>query len=147
MRSLALVCAVLFLAGCTGGYKTVIGDKTYAPEPLAHVAILLQFPDDQDSYRVIGIVTAKGAAMASQDSVYRKFRKAGADLGADAVIVGQAAMEYRGTLPGQAYSSGSVNLYQNGSGYSGGYSGTTSYRPPMPLYGLSVNGVAIRYTR
>ncbi len=134
----------VLLSGCTGGYKTVVGSQTYAPVPLAHVSILVAFPDE-GTYRVIGLVTAKGAALASNDAVYRKFRKSGADLGADAVVVGQAAMAYRGTLPGRAYSSGDVNLSQNGSGYSGYYSGSTSYTPPTPLYGLDVNGVAIKY--
>jgi len=145
MKKSLLLLSALILVGCTAGYKTPIGDRTYAPVPEQTVAILLQFPPD-GTYDVIGILTAKGAPLAGSDSVYRKFRKSGADLGADGVVVGRAAMAYRGTLSGEAYTTGGVDVYNNGGGYySGYYSGTTTYTPPQPMYGLDVNGVAIKY--
>ncbi len=141
--TLVLLSAIL-LFGCTRGYKTVIGGQIYAPVPQEHVTLLLQFPDE-GTYKVIGIVTAKGAALASDNAVHRKFQKAAADLGADAVVIGQEAMAYRWTAPGYGYTTGGVNIYRNGSQYYGDYSGTTTYSPPTPIYGLDVKGVAIRY--
>ena len=135
------------LAACTYGDKVIVGTDHYAPVPQQKVAVLLAFPDDPSTYKTIGIVSAHGAALASDQAVYGKLQKSAADLGADAVVVGEAARNYRGSLPGEATTSGNVNLYSNGSSgyYSGNYSGTTSYTPPMPLYGLDVNGVAIKY--
>jgi hypothetical protein len=141
------VSLVLVSSGCTNGYKTVIGGQSYAPVPMQHTAILLSFPEE-GTYKVIGTVSSRGAPLAGDDAVYRKLQKASADLGADAVVVGSAAMAYRCSLPGHAYTSGDVNVYSNGGRYySGSYSGTTTYTPPMPMYGLDVTGVAIRYTK
>lgn len=140
--------AVMNLAACTYGDKVVVGTDHYAPVPQQKVAILLAFPDDPSTYKTIGIVSAHGAALASDQAVYGKLQKSAADLGADAVIVGEAARNYRGSLPGQASSSGTVNYYNNGgNNYSGNYSGNTYYTPPTPLYGLDVNGVAIKYVK
>lgn len=138
----------VFLTSCTSGYKTVVGNETYAAVPEKSVAVLLAFPPE-GTYKPIGVVHSRGAALASDDAVYRKFRKAAADMGADAVIVGQEATNFRGFLPGHANTTGSVDIYRNGSSnyYSGDYSGTTTYTPPTPMYGLDVRGIAIRYTQ
>jgi hypothetical protein len=130
--------ATILLCGCTRGYKTVIGSETYAAVPPQHVAILIAFPSR--AYTVIGLVHSHGAALASDDAVYRKFQKSAADMGADAVVVGNAAMNYRGTI-NQGSTSGSVyGTGYNSASYSGSYSGVS-----VPLYGLDVTGVAIRY--
>jgi hypothetical protein len=138
--------AAILLCGCTRGYKTVIGGESYAPVPIEKVAVLLQFPADETTYKVIGIVSSHGAALASDDAVYRKLQKSSADLGADAVVVGEAARNYRGTI-GNASSNGTVYGQANSNGsYSGTYSGNTSYSS-VPLYGLDVGGVAIKYVK
>lgn len=140
VRFILLLAGLFLLGGCTRGYKTVIGGDTYAAVPMDKTATLLAFPEE-GSYKVIGIVTAKGAPLASDTSVYRKLQKGAADLGADAVVVGEAARVYRGTIPGEAYTHGNVNLN------SGNYSATTSYSPPTPMYGLDVRGIAIKYQK
>ena len=137
------------LVACTFGDKVAVGTDHYAPVPQQKVTVLLAFPDDPSTYKTIGMVSAHGAALASDQAVYGKLQKSAADLGADAVVVGQAARNYRGSLPGQATTTGNVNLYSNGSGnyYSGNYSGNTTYTPPTPMYGLDVDGVAIKYLK
>jgi len=141
-----IVCLCLpILAGCTGGYKTVIGGQTYDPVPLAHCEVLLHVPP-VGTFVEIGLVTAKGAAAASDTAVYRKLQKTAADMGADAVIVGSAAQAYRGTTSGYAITTGGVAMHSTGNGnYSGGYAGNTTYIPPEPLYGLDVSGIAIKF--
>jgi hypothetical protein len=141
--------AVANLVACTYGDKVAVGRDHYAPVPQQKVIVLLAFPDDPSTYKTIGMVSAHGAALASDQAVYGKLQKSAADLGADAVVVGAAARNYRCSLPGQASTTGNVNLYSNGSGgyYSGSYSGNTYYTPPTPLYGLDVNGVAIKYLK
>jgi hypothetical protein len=141
MRIATLLALIIVLTGCTRGYKTVIGGETYAAVPMKHVVILTAFPDE-GTYKVIVLVHSHGAAMASDDAVYRKFQKAAADMGADAVVVGSAAMNYRGTIE-QGSTSGSIYATgPNSANYSGSYSGAS-----VPLYGLDVTGVAIRYTK
>jgi hypothetical protein len=136
------------LIGCTFGDKVAVGSEHYAPVPQQKVTILLQFPDDPSTYKTIGMVSAHGDPIAGDQAVYGKLQKSAADLGADAVVVGAAARNYRGSLPGRASTSGTVDMYNNGGNYySGNYSGNTYYTPPTPMYGLDINGVAIKYVK
>lgn len=155
MKFFASLVAVTILAGCTYGTKIKVGGQSYAPVPISHVQVLTGPPPTP--FTVIGIVSAKGAHLASDSSVYRKLQKAAADLGADAVIVGSEAVVPYGTIPGSSYTYGNesatVNAYASGVGnsvYGNGYgygtfNSTTTYTPPVTLTGLVVKGTAIKF--
>ncbi len=133
---LTILLIPIVLNGCTYGHSIRFGSEVYAPTKEATVEFLYQRPNRP--YKVIGIVSASGAALASSESVVRKLKGAAAKLGADAVILTEAGSAPTAVMPGQSYSSGQV--YSNGY-----YSGSTSYTPPTVLYGAVVKGIAIKY--
>lgn len=149
----ALSCISLF--GCTYGTKIRLSGAHYPPVPLEQVQILLAPPNRPST--TIGIVRARGAQLASAESVYRKLQKAAADLGADAVLVNSESVEPYATLPGHSYTSGTEyvsghatargygdTVYASGSA-TGNYNETTTYVPPMTFSGTVVKGVAIKF--
>lgn len=142
-----LAVACLALAGCTYGSGVALNGEHYRPVPEEHVAVLLEAP--KMPYKVIGIVKAKGAHLASDASVYRKLQAAAAELGADAVIVESAAEKPRWLLPGQSYTNGTSNLNSTLIGDTaygtGTYNETTTYMPSQMIAGLTVEAQAIRY--
>jgi hypothetical protein len=131
--------AVLLLAGCTYGSKVALNGESYAPVPVEHVAVLMQPPDR--AYKVIGMVTSKGAHLASDEAVYNKLKTEAADLGADAIIVQSEGQEPRWYVPptadtsGSAISSGNVTTFDS----------TTTYNPGGVITGIVVRAEAIKY--
>ena len=160
--------ACLLIASCTYGSKVALGDKTYAPVPENHVAILTNAPHRPS--REIGIVSASGAQLASSEAVYNKLRASAAELGADAVIVTESGIHAYATLPGHvdtysaasaygtantqagavAYGSGNYGVAygEANTTYQGQAQGVSStvYTPPQTFSGLVVRGLAIKYT-
>jgi hypothetical protein len=130
----------LLLAGCTYGSKVALNGEHYDPVPVDHVAVLMQPPDRP--YKVIGMVTSKGAHLASDEAVYNKLKSAAADLGADAIIIQSEKQEPRWYVPptadtsGTALSSGNVTTFD----------ATTTYNPGGVITGLVVRAEAIKYT-
>ena len=61
------------------------GTERFAAVPAERVEILLAAP--ARPFKQIGIVSALGGAFSSDVAMYKKLRKAAADLGADAVMV------------------------------------------------------------
>ncbi len=159
--------SLLALVGCTYGSKVKIGGDSYAPVTQDKVQILLTAPT-QPSH-VIGMVTARGAKLASTEQVYAKLQKSAADLGADAVIVTEEAIKTYFTIPGHtdthtttsvtgtADTTGTATVYGNGNGATvNGQSTTnytgqaqtnsqTTYTPPEDITGLEVRGLAIKF--
>src|ERR1700729_4065998 len=109
-KSFALM-SCLALVGCTYGGSVKTGDVTYAAVPQEHVTILFKAPDRP--YKEIGMVSARGAHLASDARVYAKLQKAAADIGADAVIVTSAEDKVNYIAPGTVSSSGTA--YTTGS--------------------------------
>ncbi len=130
---------VLLLAGCTYGSKVALNGETYAVVPVEHVAILLEPPDRR--YIVIGMVSSKGAHLASDEAVYAKLKQAGADLGADAIIVQSEKQEPRWYVPPTADTSGTAVS----SGNLTTIDATTTYNPGGVITGLVVRAEAIKY--
>jgi hypothetical protein len=167
IKAIMIALAATLLAGCTYGTHVAIGDKTYAPVPESHVAIYTS-PPNRPSHP-IGIVSASGAQLASEEAVYNKLRGAAAALGADGVIVTEAGIHAYATLPGHSdtysYASayGTANTQAGAVAYGNGdyataygnadtvYQGqaqgasSTVYTPPQTLSGLVVRGLAIKY--
>jgi hypothetical protein len=79
--------ASLFLTGCATewGYKLPTGSETFTAVPAEQVEIL--FGPPSRTFKQVGIVSVLGSAFSSDVAMYKKLRKAAADLGADAVIV------------------------------------------------------------
>lgn len=148
-----IVGLTLFLCGCTRGYKIPIGDQTYAAVPEQAVAILLVPPKNESSFKIIGLVKAKGAHFAADDAVYSKLRKAAADLGADAVIVNKEYAETRFVQPATVTAVGNSSTSGNIDYYNGNYNENTTsvagatYTPAQDIKGLTVTGVAIKYIK
>ena len=61
------------------------GTERFAAVPPEHVEILFATPTRP--FKQIGIVSVLGSVTSSDVAIYKKLRKAAADLGADAVIV------------------------------------------------------------
>lgn len=83
-----IACSILFAAfsGCsTWGTKVPMGEHRYPRVPREHCLIL--FAPPSRPHEQIGIVSSLGGAFASDGDMFRKMQMAGADLGADAIIV------------------------------------------------------------
>jgi hypothetical protein len=130
---------VLLMSGCTYGSKVALNGESYPSVPVEHVAVLLVPPDRP--YKVIGIVSSKGAHLASDQAVYAKLKQAGADLGADAIIVQSERQEPRWYVPPTADTSGTA--ISNGNYTT--YNATTSYDAGGVITGLTVRAQAIKY--
>jgi hypothetical protein len=139
MKTILCLIAALSLAACTYGSKVALNGESYAAVPVNHVAVLMEPP--HRPYKVIGMVSAKGAHLASDGAVYAKLKQAGADLGADAIIVQSEKQEPRWYVPPTADTEGSAVT----SGNYASYSGTTTYDPGGVITGLTVRAEAIKY--
>jgi hypothetical protein len=115
-RLAAIGCAIaVFLTACSSitewEYKMPAGPERFAALPAERVEILFGAP--ARPFKRIGIVSALGGAFSSDVAMYKKLRKAAADLGADAVIVtgqSQGIMTAPGvqTTLGNAYTRANV---------------------------------------
>lgn len=70
-----------------------MGDHRYPKVPREHVVILFETPTRP--FTQIGIVSSLGGRFASEGDMFRKMQMAGADLGADAIIVRGAGTTVR----------------------------------------------------
>ena len=142
--------------GCTTyGYKTPLGEKTYAPVDFHRVKLLFGAPDCP--YEVIGVVSVDGGTWATPGDMYQKLLKSGAQLGADAVIVtGEGANQAiipgvsTTTYNGTAYGSGSATSYGNtvnAYGTVSSYGTATTVASPTYIANMPTNkGLAIKFT-
>ena len=140
-RVLGLVVGLVTLQGCTTfGYKTPIGEHTYAPVDYHKVKLLFGAP--AQPYEVIGIVSVDGGTFATAGDMYQKLIKSAAVLGADAVIVtGEGSRQF--LLPGS--SSTTVDAYS-----SGNYTTATANTIYTPAYIANMptnKGLAIKFTK
>ena len=78
-----LGCCVL--GACTTGSGTRTSADLYQPTDAAAVQILFEKP--ARPYKIIGQVSSYGAALASEDAVYRAMQKEAAELGAHAILI------------------------------------------------------------
>jgi hypothetical protein len=98
--SIITVClASLLLTACATewGYKLPTGSERFTAVPDEQVEIL--FGPPSRPFKKVGIVSVLGAAYSSDVAMFKKLRKAAADLGADAVIVSGQSQGFMG-LPG-----------------------------------------------
>jgi hypothetical protein len=79
--------SIAFLSSCTNGGKLLTGTQRYAATQEQTVEILFETP--ARPHVTVGIATVMGGTMATETQMYRKLRKAAADMGANAVIVQQ----------------------------------------------------------
>jgi hypothetical protein len=85
-RLITLLLIPALLSGCsTYGYKTRIGEDTYPPVDYRKVQLLFGAP--AQPYKLIGVVSVQGGALASYGDMCQKLIKSAALIGADAVIV------------------------------------------------------------
>lgn len=124
LQIFAIFVGCIFLSGCTTyGYKTRLGENTYAPVDYHKVKLLFGAPEQK--YEVIGVVSVQGGTWASAGDMYQKLIKSAAVLGADAVIVtGEGNQQV--LLPGTA--STTVNAYSSGNDTTTA-TGMTTYSP------------------
>jgi hypothetical protein len=123
----AIACAMaMSLTACSSitewGYKMPTGAERFAAVPAEQVEILFAAPTRP--FKQIGIVSGLGGAFSSDVAMYKKLRKAAADLGADAVIVTGQSQGIM-TAPGSQTTIGSAN--------------TVGTLTPAGRYGASVN--------
>ena len=86
MKTSRLLFIGLILCGCsTWGTKVPMGGHRYPAVPTEHVVILFEPP--KRPHDEIGIVSSLGGAFASEGDMLRKMQMAGAQLGADAIVV------------------------------------------------------------
>ena len=146
------------LTGCGSyGYKTAIGENTYAPVD-AHKVKLLFGPPPQP-YEVIGVVTVDGGTWTTAGDMYKKLIKSAADLGADAVIVtgegsyGTLVIPGVSTTTGSATTTGNAVATGNGNTVDAYGNATTTGAATTyttPSYGADLprdKGLAIKFTR
>jgi hypothetical protein len=156
MTRLAIIaCGIaVSLAACSSitewGYKMPTGPKRFAAVPPEQVEILFAVP--ARPFEQIGIVSALGGAFSSDVAMYKKLRKAAADLGADAVIVTGQSQGLM-TAPGVQTTLGNVYTTANvtGNRYNATVVGnttstaTTIGAPAMTFSYPKNQGVAIKY--
>jgi hypothetical protein len=128
------------------------GQDRYAAVPEERVEIL--FGPPVRPFRQIGIVSAMGGAFSSDVAMYKKLRKAAADLGADAVVVTGQSQGIM-TAPGSQTTIGSANTVGTVTSM-GAYGSTVSANttstattvgmPAMTFSYPKNQGVAIKYT-
>lgn len=134
-----LFTSCLLLSGCTYGSKVALSGESYAPVPVSRVEVLLQPPSRP--YKVIGMVSSKGAHLASDEAVYDKLKSAAADLGANAIIVQSERQEPRWYVPPSANTSG--DAISNGNYTT--FDADTTYNPGGVITGLVVRAQAIKF--
>jgi hypothetical protein len=104
MRSSILtVCLVsLFLTACVTewSYKLPPGSERFTAVPDEQVEIL--FGPPSRPFEQVGIVSALGSAFSSDIAMYKKLRKAAADLGADALIISDQSQGFVGVPAAQS---------------------------------------------
>jgi len=158
MRGWALLFAlILTLNGCTTyGYKTPLGETTYAPVDYHKVKLLFGAPAEK--YEVIGVVSVQGGTWASAGDMYQKLIKSAAQLGADAVIVTGEGSQ-KAIIPGVSSTVGTANTYGNATAT--GYGNTvdvygnanttatsTTYSSPTYIADMPTNkGLAIKFSK
>lgn len=154
---LALLLLPIALGGCsTYGYKTALGEHSYAPVDYHKVKLLFGAPEQP--YEVIGVVSVQGGSLATAGDMYQKLIKSAATLGADAVIVtgegnNQAILPGVSTTydTGSAYGSATATTYGKSTNVtgSGSYNGTSvTSSTPTYLVNMPTNkGLAIKFTR
>ncbi len=162
-RSLSLARAGFFFAllltlpGCTTyGYKTPLGETTYAPVDYHKVKLLFGAPTEK--YEVIGVVSVQGGTWASAGDMYQKLIKSAAQLGADAVIVTSEGSQ-KAIIPGVSTTTGTANTYGNATatdygntvdvyGSANTSSTATTYSSPTYIADMPTNkGLAIKYSK
>jgi hypothetical protein len=153
---LVLLLPLLFTGCSTYGYKTALGETTYAPVDYHKVKLFVGPPNRP--YEVIGVVSVDGGVFASYGDMCRKLVKSAAVLGADGVIVtgegnNQAIIPGVSTTTstGNAYGSATATSYGNTvDAYgTGTYSGMSStYATPSYIANMPTNkGLAIKFTQ
>jgi hypothetical protein len=116
---------ILTLPGCTTyGYKTPLGETTYAPVDYHKVKLL--FAPPVQKYEVIGVVSVQGGTWASAGDMYQKLIKSAAQLGADAVIVTGEGSQ-KAIIPGVSSTTGIADTQ--------GYATATDYGNTVDVYG------------
>jgi hypothetical protein len=86
MKLTLCVLLAAMTCGCsTWGHKVPMGDRRYPRVAREHVVILFEPPTRP--YDQIGIVSSLGGLFASDGDMFKKMQMAGADMGADAIIV------------------------------------------------------------
>jgi hypothetical protein len=127
---------VWLLTGCTTyGYKTPLGETTYAPVDYHKVKLLFGAPDQK--YEVIGVVSVQGGTWASEGDMYQKLIKSAAQLGADAVIVTGEGSQ-KAIIPGVSSTVGTSNTSGNAT--------ATDYGNTVDVYGnASTTATATTY--
>jgi hypothetical protein len=148
---------ILALPGCTTyGYKTPLGETTYAPVDYHEVKLLFGAPAEK--YEVIGVVSVQGGTWASAGDMYQKLIKSAAQLGADAVIVTGEGSQ-KAIIPGVSSTVGTANTYGNATAT--GYGNTvdvygnanttatsTTYSSPTYIADMPTNkGLAIKFSK
>ena len=139
--------APLLLSGCsTYGYKTPIGETTYAPVDYHKVKLL--FGPPAQPYEVIGVVTVDGGTWATEGDMYQKLLKSAAKLGADAVIVAGEGSYGTMVMPGVSTSTGTANVTTDAYGNSTVTGAATTYSGPTYAGILPRDkGFAIKFTK
>lgn len=162
-RRLCLAGAGLLLAvaftqsGCTTyGYKTPLGETTYAPVDYHKVKLLFGPPTAK--YDVIGVVSVQGGTWASPGDMYQKLIKSAAALGADAVIVTGEGSE-KAIIPGVSTTLGNASTYGNATanyygntvdayGNANTTASATTYSSPTYIADMPTNkGLAIKFSK
>jgi hypothetical protein len=156
MRFAAVACAMaMSLTACSSitewGYKVPTGPERFAAVPAGRVEIL--FAPPARPFKQIGIVSALGGAFSSDVAMYKKLRKAAADLGADAVVVSgqsQGIMTAPGTQTtfGNAYTTANITGNRYNATLTGNTTSaaTTVGMPAMTFSYPKSQGIAIKYT-
>jgi hypothetical protein len=152
-----LLTLILTLPACTTyGYKTPLGETTYAPVDYHKVKLLFAPPTQK--YEVVGVVSVQGGTWASAGDMYQKLIKSAAELGADAVIVTGEGSE-KAIIPGVSTTAGTANTYGNATATSYGnmvdvYGNATTtatastYSSPTYIADMPTNkGLAIKYSK
>jgi hypothetical protein len=156
-RFAAMASAIaMSLSACSSitewGYKVPTGQERFAAVPSEQVEILFAAP--ARPFKQIGIVSALGGAFSSDVAMYKKLRKAAADLGADAVVVtgqSQGIMTAPGvqTTFGNAYTTANVTGNRYNATVTGNTTSTaTTVGMPAMTFSYPKNqGIAIKYTK
>lgn len=156
-RFAAVTCAMaMSLTACSSitewGYKVPTGPERFAAVPAEQVEIL--FTPPARPFKQVGIVSALGGAFSSDVAMYKKLRKAAADLGADAVVVTGQSQGLM-TAPGVQTTLGNASTTANvtGNRYNAALIGNTTSTattvgiPAMTFSYPKSQGIAIKYTR
>jgi hypothetical protein len=155
--TLLMFAAIWLLAGCTTyGYKTHLGETTYAPVDYHKVKLLFGAPAEK--YDVIGVVSVQGGTWASAGDMYQKLIKSAAALGADAVIVTGEGSQ-KAIIPGVSSTIGTANTYGNATatdygntvdvyGNANTTATATTYSSPTYIADMPTNkGLAIKFSK